>query len=569
MITELVSPVVSCEYEPIGPHHQHRPATSPEARGFRVEQLLQEAAGGRLRIPAFQRPLRWRAKNVIEFLDSIRRGFPVGELLFSRESAKAATVHYGSFTAEAPEQHAALWVVDGQQRITALAATMLRPETTPRGDRWAIWYDLEREEFALLRTKEAHPAWMPLNVLGDSVKQLKWIHAWPYADGHDELVNRAFEVGKAIREFEMPAYIVEGVEQHVLRLIFTRVNTGGIAMRESEIFEALYGDEGDKPIRSAVSRLCELGFGQLDEDLFLRCCGTLYPSLNKTTGTTAKPPSDAMRRTEAALRRAITAIKEAAGIPHWQLMPYRMPLIFLTAFYDRFPEEDPRIDRRLAHWIWRGAFTGDHEDSSNARIQRLVKDLKQAKSASEFVDALLAGSDSDATASALRNNPADEIDQEISLRRAASKVFILGLLAAEPRRPSRERQLELWDEDSFDGTLDDLDNEADQAANASDSLNPSKVYFSLTDQCTLGSAVVIKLPGVRKEEILAADADTLRSFLLDEHAVERLAEGDVEGFLSRRRRILTEYFARFVRDRWGDRIDTRPSIRSILEHAAT
>jgi uncharacterized protein with ParB-like and HNH nuclease domain len=55
----------------------------PEARGFRVELLLQEAAGGRLRIPAFQRPLRWRARNVIEFLDSIRRGFPVGELLHS------------------------------------------------------------------------------------------------------------------------------------------------------------------------------------------------------------------------------------------------------------------------------------------------------------------------------------------------------------------------------------------------------------------------------------------------------------------------------------------------------
>ncbi len=174
-------------------------------------------------------------------------------------------------------------------------------------------------------------------------------------------------------------------------------------------------------------------------------------SFDKTIGTTAKLPSDAIRRTEAALRRAITAIKEAAGIPHWQLMPYRMPLIFLTAFYDRFPAEDARIDRRIAHWIWRGALTGDHEDSSNAGIQRLVKDMKQADSANDAVDALLASIDSDAIGSALRNNPADEIDREISLRRAASKVFILGLLAAEPRRPSGERQLELWDDDFFDG----------------------------------------------------------------------------------------------------------------------
>jgi hypothetical protein len=80
---------------------------------------------------------------------------------------------------------------------------------------------------------------------------------------------------------------------------------------------------------------------------------------------------------------------------------------------------------------------------------------------------------------------------------------------------------------------------------------------------------VVRLPGVRKEEILAADADTLRSFLLDEQAVQRLAVGDVDGFLSRRRRILMQYFERFVADRWGERIDTRPSIHSILEHAAT
>jgi hypothetical protein len=541
----------------------------PEARGYRVEQLLQEAAGGRLRIPAFQRPLRWRTKNIVEFLDSIRRGFPVGELLFSRQAAAAQTVHYGSFAVEAPEQHTALWVVDGQQRITALAATMLRPEAIPRGDRWAIWYDLEREEFAKLKTKDAHPAWMPLNVLGDSFRQLKWIHAWPYAESHEELVHRAFELGRAIREFEMPAYIVEGADQRELRLIFTRVNTSGIAMRESEVFEALYGNEGDKPIQSTVSRLCELGFGQLDEDLFLRCCRTLFERpFDKAIGAGAELPRDAMRRTEAALRRAIIAIKEAAGIPHGQLMPYRMPFIFLTAFYDRFPQDDARLDRRLAHWIWRGILTGDHRDSSDAKIQRLVKELRHARTGDDAVDTLLADIDPDGIASALRNNPADEIDQEISLRRASSKVFILGLLAAEPRRPSRDRQLELWDDDLLNGALDGQDDDDPQAGNAADSLNPAKVYFSLTDQRTLGSAVVIRLLGVRKEEILSADADTLRSFLLDEQAVKRLAAGDVDGFLSRRRCILTEYFARFVKDRWGDRTDARPSICSILEHAA-
>ena len=87
----------------------------PEARGFRVEQLLHEAADGRLRIPNFQRPLRWRSRNVIDFFDSIRRGFPVGNLLLSRGEARAEIVHYGPVEVNSQKQSAALWVVDGSK----------------------------------------------------------------------------------------------------------------------------------------------------------------------------------------------------------------------------------------------------------------------------------------------------------------------------------------------------------------------------------------------------------------------------------------------------------------------
>ena len=48
----------------------------PEARGFRVETLLQEAAGGRLRIPPFQRPLRWRARTSSNSSIRSAGGFP-------------------------------------------------------------------------------------------------------------------------------------------------------------------------------------------------------------------------------------------------------------------------------------------------------------------------------------------------------------------------------------------------------------------------------------------------------------------------------------------------------------
>ena len=563
----------------MGKLSNHRESTlqrRPEARGFRVEQLLQEAADGRLRVPAFQRPLRWKSKDVIDFFDSIRRGFPVGDLLLSRSRAEAGTVSFGPVVIEASEQPSALWVVDGQQRITALVASLLRDEAVPRGDYWAIWYDLEGEEFKLLLKKEAEPAWIPLNVLCDSVKLLKWIRNWPYAEEHEDLVNRALELGKSIREYEVPAYIVEDAGVDVLRLIFTRVNNSGVRMRGSEIFEALYGVEGEKPIHSAVARLCDLGFGQIDHDLFLRClrvnCGL---SVRDPIDSPEKLPPDSIRRTETALRRAIIAIKFAAGIPHWKLLPHRLPLICLTAFYDQFPEEDSRIDRLVAKWIWRGALTGDHAKVTDSRVTRLVKQLRDASTASDAVIALLEHFES-VDLDKLENSPLSEIDRTISLGRASGKIFVLGLLAADPRRPSGDSQQLLWEEgvddaESLDTDTQSLISDADSTNSDTESANstidPRRIYWSLTSEGTFGSDAIIKIPHMQKSDIFSADAETLRSFLLSEDAVRYLNDGSIKDFRVCRRQILTDYFKQFVADRLGDRVDVRPAIRSIVDAA--
>ncbi len=183
--------------------------------------------------------------------------------------------------------------------------------------------------------------------------------------------------------------------------------------------------------------------------------------MRDTTDSPEKLPQDSIRRTETALRRATIAISLAGGIPHWGLLPYRLPLIFLTAFYDRFPEQNSRIDRLIAKWIWRGALTADHEDVTDSRVNRLVKQMREATSADDAVINLLAHFEAVAFDS-LENSPLDEIDQKISLSRASGKVFVLGLLAANPRpsdgeqRTLGEEEVQTEDDDSGcgDSTVD-------------------------------------------------------------------------------------------------------------------
>lgn len=58
--------------------------TRPTATTLDVEQLTKWAWEGRIRIPHFQRPLRWQRDDVIKLFDSIVRGYPVGSLLLWR-----------------------------------------------------------------------------------------------------------------------------------------------------------------------------------------------------------------------------------------------------------------------------------------------------------------------------------------------------------------------------------------------------------------------------------------------------------------------------------------------------
>lgn len=206
----------------------------PEAEARSVEKLAR-VRNGQIRVPRFQRPFRWRSSHIIELFDSIYRGFPIGELLFARRDAPQETVKLGPLSIDAEPRSDALYVVDGQQRVVSLAGVLLHPVLLPRGDVHAIWFDLEACRFFRRTGGGPDPRWIPLRVVLDSKDLLRWLNVWPLRTERHDLVDRAIELGQAIREYEVPAYIVDGAEEQALRLIFNRKNSAGVSMKEHEI----------------------------------------------------------------------------------------------------------------------------------------------------------------------------------------------------------------------------------------------------------------------------------------------------------------------------------------------
>ena len=199
--------------------------------------------------------------------------------------------------------------------------------------------------------------------------------------------------------------------------------------------------------------------------------------------------------------------------------------------------------------------TGDHENVSDARVDRLVRQLRESASSSEAVAAVLTTSSETFDLHRLLNSPIRELDQKISLNRGSGKIFILALLAVNPQRICNASQQTLWE-------IEDEDDTPTESP-----LDPAKIYWSLpdTDEGNLGADTVIKIPEMKRKDILLGDEVTLKSFLLSREGIEQLKNGSVENFRTDRRKLLEAWFAEFVADRVGDRVDLRPAIDAIVK----
>lgn len=82
-----------------------------------IDHLLSDIEQGRITMPEIQRPFVWSSSKVRDLIDSISRGFPVGYIITSEDpdmKQKDGTLAQGKTS-----------IIDGQQRITALRASLL------------------------------------------------------------------------------------------------------------------------------------------------------------------------------------------------------------------------------------------------------------------------------------------------------------------------------------------------------------------------------------------------------------------------------------------------------------
>jgi len=520
----------------------------PAAFSLTVRKLLGRVQEGAIRVPSFQRPLRWTSSDVVKLFDSVLKGYPIGSLLFwKRKFEREPQVRVGSAILDAPAVDDGWSIVDGQQRITALAASLL--ELDQRGDvTWDLCFDPVNNVFLHGPVSPAEARrHVPLRALGDLRRLGRFLRD---CDLSEEEQSRVEEVQQRLLDYEVPGYLLETDDVDAVRAVFARLNSTGVRMRADEVFQALLGASDARGVRRRRFDLGELqraadidGFGEPPRNEVMKAVlamSGLDPSKRfddfqeDALGKLVAPEdaAEALRQTVAFLQAPVHASEPGAEIPAYAFIPYPVVFVILAQWFYLFPGSSEPTRRALAQWLWRGVATGVHERAAVSAMRRQVRSIRAAEE-TESLQRLL---------DAAGEPPSLEWSLDpFHANHAASRVEILALLSLGPRDPNGPvswRALlasgarvarEIFRVDAVDPPLRML---ARTAAN--------RVLLD-----TSHSHLRTQLHRWSWHE----HRDALESHLIDEAGLEELQRNDMQTFLERRGARVRALVSRFVAQR--------------------
>lgn len=398
----------------------------PVAEVRRLSDLVELARGGHVRMPRFQRGFRWDHRDVDDLFDSVRRGFPIGSLLLWKRSAPAEDIEFGSFVVQAEEQAGALWVVDGQQRLTSLVATLTHHSSA--APQFEVYFDLLNERFVRRGQRRVPPIdWLPLDLILDTSDLLDDLIRRREEGIDEQALQRARELASTIAEYRVPISVVETDDEVILREIFHRMNSGGHRITAAEVFRALHaafepGSAGD--LKTLLDTVNSKGFGSLRDDTVLRCVlavrgGDVYRDFQREFKP-GEDPAETFELTARSMERVFAFLRDDASIPHARALPYNGVLPILTRFFSLHPKLEPRNRNLLRRWVWRGSMAWGRDVSA---LRKAVQDVNEDEMGS--VQRLLRGVEA--------GEPSGVDLDAVQLNKAATKMNIALMSSLAPR----------------------------------------------------------------------------------------------------------------------------------------
>ncbi len=266
-----------------------------------IQKVLKSIHEKQILLPAIQRDYVWDEEQVACLLDSIIKGFPIGNFLFWEKNAKIAYEFRRDYdpdcienTSASPSdvKNADYLVLDGQQRLTSLYISFYGSYiSSKRRKSNYVYFNFSTREFELMDEEDERlndMKWVKTSLITSykTIKSFKsnlesnsLVKGISFSQSERKNLEQLYE---AFANYELSYFVIPKKESlpNVLD-IFVRVNSGGEVLSKTDLlFSSIINDweEGRKSVKNTIEEVRKkLGKSpKIDTDFVIKC--VLYMS---------------------------------------------------------------------------------------------------------------------------------------------------------------------------------------------------------------------------------------------------------------------------------------------------
>lgn len=230
---------------------------------YTVETLLSDIKSGNIAIPEMQRPFVWDSSKVRDLVDSLYKGFPVGYIIVWQNpdvKLKDGTKSIGKKV-----------LIDGQQRITAMAAAIVGQEVLDDHYKWkriAIAFNPLEEKFevsnnAILKSAKWIPDIAP--VLEPAFDSFSFVMEYCQKNEIEDQMPQVNKIINHLRSIQNNSLGVITLDSRLdidsVTDIFIRINSKGVVLSQADFaMSKISSNEtyGGNTTRKTIDYFCHL-----------------------------------------------------------------------------------------------------------------------------------------------------------------------------------------------------------------------------------------------------------------------------------------------------------------------
>jgi hypothetical protein len=362
----------------------------PEPQSVTFSSLFAEIDNGTIKIPQFQRDFVWSKAQSAKLLDSIVKGYPIGTFILWKTNERLRSVRNlgGVALPDTPDGDYVKYVLDGQQRLTSLFAT-LRGLTVTREeheeDFSAMYVDLAAPEDAdlVVLEKDGRDESTLIRLQDLLAGEFDYLASFP-----KDMQSNIKRYKNRIESYQFSAVLIKDAAIDVATEIFTRLNIGGKALSVFEImvaktFDAERNFDLAEKYDALKADLGSVNYDTLSEAVVLQTLSVLVKKdirkkvILKLSRTEVV---DAWPRVVEAIKHSVDYFRGYYRIPVSSLLPYAALVIPFSYYFDkRGKKPDGDQKKRMEDLFWRVSLGGRYSQSLESRM---LQDI-------EKVDAIL------------------------------------------------------------------------------------------------------------------------------------------------------------------------------------